>query len=144
MNTFNIEALIAAVKPPETFAVEMPGGHVLVFRSIANADEEKEIIDETRNLEKVIASGNVHPAWKPYLIKDVRNLAYVTSLARLSVEPKLSVLDMLRLATEAPLYFGHLAREVDGYLRNAQAIEQSEGVEVAKKESPQTSLTGIG
>ena len=141
MSTFSIDNLLAHIKPEPTFTVELPGSHIFTFRPIANADEEKKLLDDTRDLNQIIGEGKVPDTWKPHLIRDLRNLAYVVTLATLSVEPKLSQLDLLRLASEAPLYFSHLARQVDNYLRNADAIRQQEEVEEAKKGSPETSTS---
>lgn len=82
----------------EFFEVKLPGGDVIKFRNIRTLTERKELQRALASFGDLLESGkSVPPTWKPYLPIDRDVAESLAVISHLSVEPKLSHFDVIRL-----------------------------------------------
>ncbi|HLO97253.1 MAG TPA: hypothetical protein VK171_01550 [Fimbriimonas sp.] len=100
--TFNLESFIEEYKAPETFVVTLPGGHEFKFKTIKSHTEFVGFTEKAKRFIKLTQGKSVPKDWKQFqpIHPETANKAFTVS--ELSLEPKFSQLDALRLAQEVP------------------------------------------
>ena len=81
----------------QTFEVTLPEGEKMTFKHIQTASERKAMRIFVTDFADRISEGKVHPNQKQYLPIDRDIAASLGVISFLSVEPKLSELDVLKL-----------------------------------------------
>lgn len=97
------------------FTVTLPGGEELTFKAVASLEELNAIKAGVTEFVKMMESGSMPPSWAEFATKDIDALAAVYAVSHMSVEPKLSQFDCLKLAAKAGTVLDYIRREVDAH-----------------------------
>jgi len=96
----------------ESFTVTLPDGEELKFRHITDYDELKQMHDGAAAFCSRMSKGEgLLPEMKEYATDCTDTLAAVYVLAHTIVDPKLTQLDLLRLARKAGVIFNYILNE---------------------------------
>lgn len=138
-NTTQLDSLIAKYRPKEaTFQVKFPEGETFEFRTIADYLELKQFQAATKRFVDGVTKAPVPEEWEPYFLKDKAFLEGVYCVSELSVAPKLTLLDVMRLGRGAVFAFEHLKSQIDAMLTGQGNRLEEEALEAAKNESSET------
>lgn len=110
MSTF-IDSLIERFKPDETFTIEITSDCALTFRSVTDYAEFVKLQKEGELFVKMCRN-QAPQDWLPYLPLPDEALSQVFAVHKLSVEPRLEVVDVLKLTKNLAALFQVLAVKV--------------------------------
>jgi hypothetical protein len=131
---FDLPNLIDQYKAPDEFDVTLPAGEVFKFRAITSHSELVQFRKNTAMFVKSATSKLVPEEWKPYTPIPAETAQIVYMVAELSVEPKLTQLDVLQIAKHLPFILETFNQQIEF---NRSAIFQKsveESIEAGKDE----------
>lgn len=130
-----IDQLLADIRPQSSFVVVKTKSATLRFRSVADAAEMRRLTDICRTFADSMGKKSGHSQWRDLTPMDREHAGRVALISELSVEPKLSPLDVARIAQANGLFFGQVCEAVDQASRVDATIEYVNGLEQSKNAS---------
>lgn len=125
-----IDDLLGAYAPSTaTFEVSLPKGEVLTFRAFSTYSELASWKAGAAQFVKLVTGGAVPPAWQECLPQTNEEAIAAYTIAELSVEPKFSQIDAMRLL-KAPWLVEHIMGQIDAHRMACLAVDR---VDDAKK-----------
>lgn len=126
------DRLLEAYAPKASeFDIVLEKGDTLRFRHPSSSDELGKLAQSAVTFAtEGLAPGKCLDSWKPYIPENKAVAAKAYYIAALSVAPKLSQFDCLKMAKVAPMLFDAIyglvsqATEVRGAIREAAEVEE--------------------
>lgn len=133
----NVDSLLEEYGTPETFEVELPKGEKLVFRHITSYGDLDQFTKDATNFARILRGNTCPPNLKALDPNSDQAAIAAFTIARLSVEPKLSDEEALKLL-KAPYLVQTILNKIDATRMNFlnQAFESA--VKEEKKDSSET------
>lgn len=124
-----LDELMAAYggKESDTFTFALDDGRLFCARTIHDSSAIMEIEKKVKHVQKVIEKKRVPSEWLPFLPIDAGVLRMCVYCEELLLEPKLSLLDALKLAKQCgmliPTLGAHLLEGMAGIVTEAEVEE---------------------
>lgn len=134
-NTPFIDQLLADIRPQSSEVVVATKHATLRFRAVTSAGEMRRLQNVCRAFADEMSKKHAHPSWKSLTPMDREFAGRVALVAELSVEPKLTTLDVARIADTNGLFFGQVCEALDEASRVDATIEYVRDVEASKNAS---------
>lgn len=134
-NTPLIDQLLADIRPQSSYVVVKTRSATLTFRTVADAAEMRRLTDICRTFADSMAKKSAHPEWRDLTPMDREYAGRVALIAELSAEPRLSPLDVAKIARTNGLFFSQVCEAIDNASRVDATIEYSRELEYSKNAS---------
>lgn len=133
-----IDQVLARYSPKEsTFTITLPGGEVFEFRHFTNADDFDDWIASAAEFSKQAVAGFKAGPMKEFKIKRPGTAAEAHMISYLSVNPKITQLDALKLTTNGTI-FKFIVERIERERNQFQAEKLEESLEQKKDSSKPT------
>lgn len=119
----------------DQFTLTLPYGEAFTFRAVSDYVDLKALKASAKAFVEAIQKGPQPPEWAGLYIGDPELLHSVFMISELSLDPKLSQLDVLRLARHAVFVFEFFKNGIDDYLVGRATAIEAGGIDAAKNES---------
>lgn len=126
----------------EKCPIELPDGTTLIFRQLQSYSELSRFNKAAAQIVRVLRNRTqASPEIRAYLPLEDDAVIAAFTIAELSVEPKFSLLDAIRLQ-RAPWLVSHILQQINANRMNFLAKQLSEKIESGKAESGPTAPSG--
>ena len=143
-NSF-IGSLIDRYSPPEEiFTVTLSGGEEFTFKPLTSLPEVNALKVGISQFAEMVRTKSCPPAWADYLTDDAATLTACYVIAHMSVEPKLTQLDCLKIANKAWRVIDELQRGIDDHQYRSGVVADAVAIEAKKNGSEPTTVTETG
>lgn len=132
-----IDGFLADIQNENTEVSVTIKGHVLRFKVVSDSAELAKIKAKAGMLADATAK-KVPGPWADYTPMDRSTAGRVALLAEISIEPKLSELDCMKIAKQNALFFDTVMEALDQATRIEVDVAHVKRVEAAKNESGET------
>lgn len=136
-----VDSLLEEYGTPETFTIELPKGEVLTFRHITSYGELDKFTKEANDFARILGGSKCPPHLKALDPNSDQAAIAAFTIARLSVEPKLSDEDALKLL-KAPYLVQTILNKIDATRMNFLNNGFTSAVAEEKKDLSETGSEG--
>jgi len=139
--TASIDEIIDLYKPKaEDFVIVLPEGEPLIFRMPKSYADITAMHKRAGEFAEAVDAVNAGPMAE-FSDLGAKTLAYAAIIAEMSVEPKISQKQACNMALRAGGLFQYLLAKIIDRTSLAHEVEMAQGVDAAKKDSGNPSIT---